>query len=66
MNAGLSGETVKEVRRFLDTWIARMDPLYMAVSFPPDFKFPDDDVTTKLIAGSCDADCARTQIGVCR
>ena len=49
VNAGLSGETVKEVRRFLDTWIARIDPLYLAVSLPPDFKFPADDVTTKLL-----------------
>jgi hypothetical protein len=26
-----------------------MDPLYLAVSFPPDFQFPADDVTTKLL-----------------
>jgi hypothetical protein len=49
VNAGLSGETVKEVRRFLDTWIARMDPLYLAVSLPPDFRFPADDVRTRLL-----------------
>lgn len=49
VNAGLSGETVKEVRRFLDTWIGRMEPLYLAVSLAPDFKFPADDVRTRLL-----------------
>ncbi|HEU4388292.1 MAG TPA: glucuronate isomerase [Blastocatellia bacterium] len=36
--------TAKEVRRFLDRWIARMKPLYMAVSLPDTFTFPADDV----------------------
>lgn len=49
VNTGLSGETVKEVRRFLDGWIARMEPLYLAVSLPPDFRFPGDDVATRLL-----------------
>ncbi len=31
----------KEVRRFLETWIQRMNPKYMAVSLPPDFQYPD-------------------------
>lgn len=40
---GLSTEkTYKEVRRFLETWIQRMNPKYMAVSLPPDFQYPDD------------------------
>jgi hypothetical protein len=29
-------------RKFLDEWIQRMDPLYMAVSLPYDFLYPDD------------------------
>src|SRR4051812_25712614 len=29
-------------RKFLDEWIDRMNPLYMAVSLPYDFKYPDD------------------------
>ena len=34
----------KEVRRFLEAWIQRMNPKYMAVSLPPDFQYPDDGV----------------------
>lgn len=49
VNPDLSGETVREVRRFLDGWIARTDPLYLAVSLPPEFKFPSDDVGTRLL-----------------
>ncbi|NPV46060.1 MAG: glucuronate isomerase [Armatimonadetes bacterium] len=39
-----------EARRFLQDWIARMDPMYMAVSLPDTFRFPEDSVTGKLIA----------------
>jgi len=49
VDAGLGGETAGEVRRFLDKWIARMKPLYMAVSLPDDFKFPADDARDRLI-----------------
>ncbi|HEX8888610.1 MAG TPA: hypothetical protein VF779_05515, partial [Pyrinomonadaceae bacterium] len=42
-DGGLSSKTVAEVRRFLDKWIERMRPLYMAVSLPDDFVFPDVD-----------------------
>src|SRR5712664_413368 len=49
VDAELSGSTVAELRRFLDEWIARMKPLYMAVSLPAEFKFPDDDVRDRLI-----------------
>lgn len=43
VDAGLSTEkTYKEVHRFLETWIQRMNPKYMAVSLPPDFQYPDD------------------------
>lgn len=38
----------KEVRRFLETWIQRMNPKYMAVSLPPDFQYPDDGVLGRL------------------
>src|ERR1051325_2517924 len=36
----LSGATAAEVRRFLDKWIERMKPLYMAVSLPDTFNYP--------------------------
>ncbi|MCS7060690.1 MAG: glucuronate isomerase [Anaerolineae bacterium] len=33
--------SIEGVRRFLHDWIARMNPLYMAASLPPTFRFPD-------------------------
>ncbi len=43
------GRTITELRRFLVDWSARMRPVYMAVSLPDTFQFPDDDVRTKLL-----------------
>jgi len=43
------GRTADEARRFLDNCIARMKPLYMAVSLPDDFQFPDQDVRSRII-----------------
>jgi hypothetical protein len=37
---GFSKETVAEVRRFLDKWIERMRPVYLAMSLPDDFIYP--------------------------
>lgn len=36
-----SPRTLDEVRRFLSDWIARTRPVYLAVSLPPTFGFPD-------------------------
>lgn len=46
----LSAKTTKEVRRFLDTWVTRMKALYMAVSLPPEFAFPDESPRSTLIS----------------
>lgn len=43
------GDTVKEVRKFLDEWIKRTKPLYLAVSLPDDFQFPEDSLRHRLI-----------------
>jgi hypothetical protein len=40
---------IAETRRFLDEWITRMRPLYMAVSLPNDFLYPDETVRTRLL-----------------
>ena len=45
-----SGKSVAEVRRFLADWHKRMRPLYMAVSLPDSFQFPDESITGKLLA----------------
>jgi len=40
---------IAEARRFLDEWIERMDPFYLAVSLPDDFAWPDDSARSQLI-----------------
>jgi hypothetical protein len=49
VNADFSGKTPDEVRRFLAEWTRRIDSQYCMVSFPPEFQFPDDSTTTKVI-----------------
>ncbi len=36
-------KTLHEIRRFLIEWAKRMNALYMAVSLPADFNYPDDE-----------------------
>lgn len=36
-------------RRLLDQWIQRLNPVYLAVSLPPDFTYPSDDDRTRLL-----------------
>ena len=38
-----------ELRRSLDKWIQQMNPVYMGVSLPADFKFPADDTRDRLL-----------------
>jgi hypothetical protein len=49
VNPALSGATIKEVRRFIDQWIERMQPIYLAVSLPAEFDFPKEDTRTRLL-----------------
>jgi hypothetical protein len=44
-----SGNSASEVRRFLMDWCKRMQPVYMAVSLPDTFAFPQDTVGDKLL-----------------
>jgi hypothetical protein len=44
-----SGNSVSEMRRFLMDWCKRMQPVYMAVSLPDTFAFPQDTVGNKLL-----------------
>lgn len=41
--------SIVNARRFLDDWIARMKPVYMAVSLPSDFQYPEDSARARLI-----------------
>ncbi|MCC7156485.1 MAG: glucuronate isomerase [Bryobacterales bacterium] len=47
-NAG--GGTPGEIRRFLHDWAKRMSPVYMAVSLPDTFQYPDASVRGRLLA----------------
>jgi hypothetical protein len=40
---------VANARRFVDDWIGRMDPYYLAVSLPDTFTWPDDSPRSRLI-----------------
>jgi hypothetical protein len=45
----LDENTLKEIRRFLNDWIDRMNPLYMAASLPPDFVVPEESSRSKIV-----------------
>jgi len=44
-----SGGEVLSTRRFLDEWIQRTDPVYLAASLPAEFQFPSDDTRDHLL-----------------
>ena len=43
VDPGLGAGSAAEARRFLDKCIARIEPMYMAVSLPDSFQYPADD-----------------------
>ena len=47
--ADLAVSTITRVRAFLDDWIQRRNPVYMALSLPPDFSFPGEDARDRLL-----------------
>ena len=49
LNVNRVTETTTSLRQFLDDWIGRMNPVYMGVSLPADFKFPADDTRDRLL-----------------
>jgi hypothetical protein len=48
-SADLTPRAATEARRFLDLWIARLRPVYLAVSLPFTFAYPDHSLRTRLI-----------------
>lgn len=46
---GLSGRTFSEIRRFLADWDKKMSPLYLAVSLPPSFCFPEESARGRIM-----------------
>jgi hypothetical protein len=49
VGSNLTPQIASEARRFLDRWIARLRPVYLAVSMPFTFVYPDDSPRTRLI-----------------
>ncbi len=49
VDAPASGKSMDEARRFLADWCKRMKPVYMAVSLPDTFRFPEDSLRGRLI-----------------
>ena len=47
--ADLAVATISQIRAFLDNWIQRRNPVYMALSLPPDFSFPNDDARERWL-----------------
>jgi hypothetical protein len=50
VDAQATGKSTAEVRRFLADWHKRMKPVYMAVSLPDTFQFPEHSVRGRLLA----------------
>jgi hypothetical protein len=46
---GIASGSTEELRRLLDQWIQHVNPEYLAVSLPPDFKYPGDDNRGRLL-----------------
>jgi hypothetical protein len=44
-----SGRTMAEVRRFLEGWVDLMKPVYMAVSLPDTFAYPDNSLRVRFL-----------------
>ena len=53
VETALTEDTLAEVSRFLTDWAGRMDALYMAVSLPPSFGFPEPSAPRSKLIHSC-------------
>jgi hypothetical protein len=45
----LGAGTMREVRRFLAEWLDRMKAIYVAVSLPPQWNYPDESPATRVL-----------------
>jgi hypothetical protein len=48
-SADLGAGTMAEIRRYLTEWIDRMKAIYVAVSLPPTWSYPDDSPATRVM-----------------
>jgi hypothetical protein len=48
-DADLGMRSIAEIHRFLLDWIDRMQAIYLAVSLPPTWRYPQNDICTRVI-----------------
>jgi hypothetical protein len=49
VDENLTALSLREIYRFLNDWINRMEPVYLAVSLPPAFRMPEDSFRGRII-----------------
>ena len=49
VSPSMNDSSLCNIRKFLDKWADAMNPLYMAVSLPPSFSYPDESIRTRII-----------------
>ena len=62
VNKGATAKSAAEVRRFLAAWVQRMRPIYMAVSLPDTFFYPEQSIRARLIAEAVIPSCREFRI----
>ena len=50
VDSHLGGKSISELRRFFYDWHQRMQPVYMAVSLPDSFKFPEETIESRILS----------------
>ena len=45
----LNDKSKRELRRFLEDWIDRTNSIYLNVTFPPDFHYPEDSLRVRIL-----------------
>jgi len=64
VDAGVSGTSITEIRKFLSHWYERMSPVYMAVSLPYTFQFPEDTAQSKILSEAVLPACGGIRLAV--
>lgn len=64
VSESLDEQTIGELRRFVDDWIKRMNPLYLAVSLPDDFQYPETSPREKILKEVVLPACLKHQISL--
>lgn len=49
VDGAAESRSTDEIRRFLANWVERMRPVYMAVSLPDTFRFPEESIRARLL-----------------